>query len=113
MARSVIRELQVEDSDFLSEEEHEGFHDKDKYIELTRNSGKVSVIDEWLDSSKTHKISSTAITRQGSMITKTVKSIYDHETGSLIIATVTGTISRTGRKVNSILYERDSDVDIR
>lgn len=113
MARSVIRELQVEDKDFLSESEHEGFHDRDKYIEVTRDSGKISMVDEWMDSSKSHKISSTAITRQGNMIVKTVKSIYDHDTGTYIIATVTGTINRQGRRVTSMIYDRNNDVDIR
>ena len=46
--RSVIREEQVFDSDFVSPEEHEGLHDRDLYSELTRLNGKVYSVDEWI-----------------------------------------------------------------
>jgi hypothetical protein len=109
MARSVISEDQVLDTDFLAEKEHEGFHNKNAYIEILRELGKISVINEWLDSSKTHKISSTVINRSGNLISKTIKDVYDYETGSFVIATVTGTINRYGRKISSISYERNND----
>lgn len=113
MARSMIRELQVEDIDFLSEVEHEGFHNSDRYIEVLRSSGRIAVINEWLNLSKTHKISSTYINRINGLISTTVKDIYDHETGSFVISTISGTVSRQGRRITSILYERNNDIDTR
>ncbi len=109
--RSVIREEQVFDSDFVSPEEHEGLHDRDLYSELTRLNGKVYSVDEWRDITKTFKISSTVFIRSGRHISKTIKSIYDYDTGTYIIATITGTINRHHGKVINIEYERDFDME--
>ena len=82
-------------------------YDQDTHIEITRSSGKVTIIDEWDGIDKTKLISSTALTRQGAKVTHIVKSIYDYATGSGIIATVTGTIYRTEGKVSSIVFDRN------
>ena len=109
--RSKIRELQVLDNEFVSPEEHEGLHNKDRYVEIVRAHGKVVKIDEWRTFSKIHKISSTAIIRSGNVVLRTEKSVYDYVTGLDVIATVTGTLVRINGKVISIIYERDNDME--
>ncbi len=111
MPRSKIRETQVADIEFLSPEEHEGLHDRDIYIEISRSNNKVSSIDEWVDDTKAKKISSTAIIRTNNKVTSTVKQIYDYDTGTIIIATVTGTIHRQSGKIYSMTYNRDIDME--
>jgi len=107
--RSVIREEQILDSDFVSPEEHGGLHDRDSYSELNRLNGKVYRIDEWRDITKIFKISSTVFIRSGKHISQTIKSIYDYDTGTSIIVTVTGTINRFNNKAVNIEYNRDFD----
>lgn len=110
MARSQFRETQVLDVEFISPMEHEGLHDCDKYVEFTRQHGKVVSINTWKDISKVYKISSTALERHGGKVIKIVKDIYDYYTGTVIIATVTGTLSRQYGKVTNIVYSRDNDM---
>ncbi len=109
--RSVIREGQVYDSDFVSPEEHEGLHDRDAYVEISRLNGKVSNIDEWRDTTKTFKVSSTAFIRSGRLVSQTIKSIYDYDTGTIVIATVTGTINRFNGKIVNVEHDRDFDME--
>jgi len=109
--RSKIRKEQVFDVDFVSPEEHEGLHDRDTYIEVTRLQGKVSQIDEWRTILKTHKVSSTAIIRFDNIVIRTEKIIYDYVTGSGVIATITGTIMRDNGQVVAVEYERDNDME--
>jgi len=109
--RSVIREEQVFDSDFVSPEEHEGLHDRDLYSELTYLNGKVYSVDEWRDVTKVFKVSNTVFIRSGKHVSQTIKSIYDYDTGTSIIATVTGTINRSNGKVVNIEYDRNFDME--
>ena len=109
--RSVIRENQVSDSEFVSPQEHEGLHDKDLYTEISRVLGKVYKIEEWRDITKTFKVSSTAFIRSGKQVSQTIKSIYDYETGTTVIATVTGTTTRHLGNIVSVEYTRDFDTE--
>jgi len=112
MGRSVLREEQVLDTEFVSPEEHEALHDYDKYIEIIREGNKVVAINEWRDSTKTFMISSTAIERTGAKVSKTIKTIYDYYDGVSVVATVTGTIYRQeGNSVSSIEFIRDVDME--
>jgi len=70
--------------------------------------GRINTIDEWVDSSKTHYISSTALHRTGGKVRAFTKELYDYDTGTVVIATVSGVINRSGGKVVSIEYTRDN-----
>jgi hypothetical protein len=111
MARSLIREDQAEDAEFVSPEEHEGLHNRDSYIELIREHNKVVIINEWRDITKTFMISSTAIERSSGKVSKIVKTIYNYDDGTSIIATITGTINRYGNNVSDIEFIRDVDME--
>jgi hypothetical protein len=60
---------------------------------------------------KVYKISSTAISRTRGKVSEMIKQIYDYETGTSIIATVTGTITRQGNLIQTITYSRDIDME--
>lgn len=112
VARSTLREDQVMDSEFVSPEEHESLHDRDKYIEILRNNNKVITINEWSDITKTFMFSSTAIERTEAKISKIIKTIYDYNDGVSVVATITGTVHRqNGASVSSIEFTRDVDME--
>lgn len=80
--------------------------DRDKYLEYTYNdNGEVSSYTEWLDDTKTYTISHVVINRTSGFVTSTEKQLFDYLTGTTVIATVTGTITRDlNNYVQSISY---------
>jgi len=88
--------------------QHIALHNGNKYIEYNRVANKVVSEDEWLDSTKTYHISSTALHRMAGKVVSFEKRIYDYETGTNVIATLSGIINRVGNRVVSIQYERDN-----
>ena len=111
--RSRLREYQVTDEEFLSPSEHEGLHNRDSYVELLRDTdGNVTNIEEWYDDSKSRKIKDIEIFRNNWVVTHTITSLYDYTTGSGIIATVTGTVTRDlNYLLSSTKDERDYDME--
>ena len=92
----------------ISSVQHIALHNDDTYTEFSRFQGRINTIDEWVDSSKTHYISSTALYRAGGKTSSFKKELYDYETGTVVIATVSGVITRSGGKVVSVEYTRDN-----
>lgn len=110
--RSTIREYQVKDSEFISPPEHEGLHNHDDYISITRDSyGNIVKVEEWYDSTLTRKISELIIYRTGDIIDYVETNIYDYTTGSGIVATVTGTITRINDYIIHTQDFRDNDME--
>lgn len=92
----------------ITPEQHIALHNGNKYIEYSRVGNKVNRTDEWLDDSKTYQISSTTLNRSAGKVVSFVKQIYDYETGTIVVATVSGSVNRTSGKVSSIQYYRDN-----
>ncbi len=92
----------------LTPEQHIALHNGNKFIEYTREANKVVRTDEWLDETKTHYISSTSLERVAGKVSSFTQDLYDFETGTFIIATISGTINRASGKVISIKYSRDN-----
>ena len=80
----------------------------DLYVEVIRDSNRISQINEWKDSNKTFMISSTVLVREGTKVSKVIKYIYDSETGQSIETTVSGVVYRTNGKVGSVNFDRDN-----
>jgi hypothetical protein len=78
----------------------------DQYIEVTRVSNKFTKTEVWRDSSKTFRIKTTETYRSGNLVTGEYSVLYDLDTGTTIVATISGTVQRTGYQVNSITYDR-------
>lgn len=70
------------------------------YQEVTRTSGKVSNITFWTDNGKTQKVRELDVSRTGGLVTTMTIKQYD-AAGSLV-ETLTGTITRSGGKVENI-----------
>jgi len=75
--------------------------DNDDYTEIIYTGVFPTQINVYTDSGKLHQISSTAIVRIGGKVTQTIKSIYDINTGTSIVGTLTTTINRVGGRVVS------------
>lgn len=80
--------------------------DDDNYTEITYTDVFPIQIDVYIDSSKIHKVSSTAISRVSGKVSQTVKSIYDIDTGTSIVGVLTTTINRVDGKVVSTTNTR-------
>lgn len=70
------------------------------YQEVTRVSGKVESIIYWTDNGKTQKVRELLVARSGGLVTTMTIKQYD-AAGSLV-ETLTGTITRSGGKVENI-----------
>jgi len=95
-------------SDCLTPEQHIALHNGNKYIEYDRLANKIVRTDEWLDETKTYQISSSTLDRTAGRVSSFRKELFDYETGTFVIATVSGIINRTSGKVTSIKYSRDN-----
>ena len=63
------------------------------YSEITYSGVFVIAVTVWTDAGKSLKRSHTAITRTGAFVTGIVKTIYDEDTGLVIVSTITTTIT--------------------
>lgn len=92
----------------ITEPEHEALdtlvHDiaEDCSTEITRVSGRVSVVTVWTDSSKTTRIRETTITRTAGRVSQVVTVQYDVAGAVITGQTLTETITRTGGRVSSV-----------
>lgn len=74
------------------------------YQEIVRTGGQVSDLIWWTDSGKTTKIREINLTRSGGLVSQIVMKQYDG-TGTIITGqTLTGTVSRTGGRVDNITW---------
>ena len=76
------------------------------YEEVTKSGGRITQIVAWTNSSKTLKLSSTAINRSGRKVTSITKQLYDPNDGVSVYMTITETITRTNGKVTSVEFNR-------
>ena len=79
---------------------------EDSYLEVTRDSGKVSVITYWTDSGKTQKVREVVITRSAGRVSQTVETQYDGAGVAIVGETLTTTITRSSGKVESMTMVR-------
>jgi hypothetical protein len=79
----------------------------DTYEEITWSNNKISQVDVWKNSDKALKISSTVYVREGRKVVNTVKYIYDSDDGQEIVTVVSGTVTRSGRQITSVTYDRE------
>jgi len=66
------------------------------FTELIKTGIITDKIISWLNSSKTQKRSETTLTRTGAFVSSFKKEIFDEETGITKIATINGTVNRSG-----------------
>lgn len=71
------------------------------YAFYTYSGNKVIQEDIYTDSGMGQQISSTVINRTGNKVNSTVKTIYDLDTGTSVVGTVTTTFQYSGNKVIS------------
>lgn len=73
------------------------------FSEVLRTGPFTDTIITWDSAAKNKKRAETDFIRSGAFITDVVKVIYDEETGTVIMATLAATITRTGNNfVNTV-----------
>lgn len=94
----------------ITESEHEDLDtlvhrlSESRYTEVTRTGGLVTSVTDWTDSGKTTKVRECTVSRTGNLISSIVEKQYDGS-GTLITGqTLTGTVARTGAKVDTITW---------
>ena len=74
------------------------------YFEVTRTGNRISDLTWWTDSGKTVKVREVNVTRTSGKISQIVVKQYD-AAGTIITGqTLTGTVARTGGRVDSITW---------
>lgn len=92
----------------LSEAQHDSLNDlvhalaESYFLKVTRSAGKVTNVTCWTDATQTTKIRELQITRSGGKASVVVVIQYDDDGNE--VQRMTGTISRTGSKVDSITW---------
>jgi len=101
MGRSLFKEDQVFDLDFVNPDDFYYHEDYDQYVEIGRSGGKVVLINVWQDSSKTKIRSTASLSYSQGKVSQIVKTLY-LEDGITVSGTVTTNITRQGSHVTSV-----------